>query len=181
MLTHLGSILALATARRAASRWSIAIRVGERASDVLADHDALTRLLAVSGAAEGLSTAQSPEFLAWRYGYEPLRYRVMLHGSSPADGLVVFRLRRRGNAVEAVACDVLVPESDPAVATALLREVARRTEASYVVRIRRPLVLPGPFVRVPRVGPILTCRPLDGSVVPPLRDWDLTLGDVELF
>jgi GNAT superfamily N-acetyltransferase len=181
MITHFGSVFALATARRAASLSSIAIRVGERASDVFADGDGVARLLAVRGSPEGLSTERSQQFFAWRYGYEPLRYRVMLQGSSPADGLVVFRLRRRGSAVEAVVCDVLVPESDPAVAAVLLREVARRTEATHLIRIHRSLVLRGPFVRMPRLGPTLTCRLLDGSVAPRLRDWDLTLGDVELF
>lgn len=181
MLTHVGSLFALATARQPASLWSIEVRVGERATEVFSDRDAVAQLLAARGAAEGLSTARSPEFFAWRYGYEPLRYRVMLHGSSPADGLVVFRLRRRGSAVEAVVGDVLVPEAEPTVATELLREVARRTEASYVIQIRRPFVLSGPFVRMPRTGPILACRPLDSGAAPRLRDWNLTLGDIELF
>jgi hypothetical protein len=95
--------------------------------------------------------------------------------------LVLFRLRRRGSAVEAVVCDLLLPEPSPEIERSLLRAVARSTAATYLIRLGRPIIAPGPFVRVPRIGPTLTCRRLDGAPVPPLRDWDLTLGDVELL
>lgn len=173
------SALLLATARRPASRWSIETSAGEPAGDVLADGHAIEQLLAVQATPTRLATASSPAHLAWRYGYRPLRYRVMLRGSSPADGLVVFRLRRRGRAIEAAVCDVLAP--DPAVGRALLRRVARQTDASYLLRIGGPLLSRDPFVRIPRAGPILTCRRLDGAPVPARSDWGLALGDVELL
>jgi hypothetical protein len=34
---------------------------------------------------------------------------------------------------------------------------------------------------LPGQGPLLTCRPLHTAPRPARRDWDLTLGDVELF
>jgi hypothetical protein len=37
------------------------------------------------------------------------------------------------------------------------------------------------FFRLPRVGPVLACRPLDDSPAPDLARWALNLGDVELF
>ena len=181
MLTRAASVLTLTTARKPASRSSIEIRVGERAADVFAERDAIASLLSSRGYAPGLVTVRTPEFLAWRYGFESLRYRVVLVGSSPTDGLAVFRLRRRGSAVEAVVCDVLTPGADPHLARSLVSSVARLTGADYLIRLRRAPVSPGPFVRLPRVGPILTCRRLDGEPVPGLRDWDLTIGDVEMF
>jgi hypothetical protein len=42
-------------------------------------------------------------------------------------------------------------------------------------------VTPDRFVRMPTVGPRLMCRPLDGSPVPDVDAWSLTMGDVELF
>jgi GNAT superfamily N-acetyltransferase len=181
MLTRAASALTLTTARKPASLWSIEIRVGERAADVFAERDAIASLLSTRPRARGLATVRTPELLAWRYGFESLRYRVVLGGSSPADGLAVFRLRRRGSAVEAVVCDVLTPGTDRHAARSLLRRVARLTGADYLIRLRRAPVSPGPFLRLPRVGPILTCRRLDGDRVPALRDWALSMGDVELF
>jgi GNAT superfamily N-acetyltransferase len=181
MLGRVGSLPILATARRPASLGSIEIRVGESAGEVFADRDAVAALLSAQPRARGLVTARSPELLAWRYGFAPLRYRVILGGSSPADGLVVFRLRRRGSAVEAVVCDALTPSADPRILRALLRDVARRTGADYLLQLRRRVVSPGPFLRLPRMGPILTCRRLDGNPVPSLRAWELTLGDIELL
>src|SRR5262249_16725846 len=133
MPTHVGSLRALATARQPASLWSIEIRFGERASDVFADRAAIATLLSARPPSSGLATARSPELLAWRCGYEPLRYRVVIRGSTPAEGLLVFRLRRRGNAVEAVVCDVLTPATDHRGARELAREVARRTGADYLL------------------------------------------------
>lgn len=181
MLTRPSSLLALATARQPASRWSIEIRVGEAAPEALADRDSLATLLRTPLPSRGLAAPRSPEFLAWRYGYEPLRYRVILSGSSLADGFVVFRLRRRGSAVEAVICDVVTPGADRGVSRALVRSVAESTGADYLIRLRRAPISPGPFVRIPRTGPTLTSRMLNGAAVPRANEWDLTMGDVELF
>jgi GNAT superfamily N-acetyltransferase len=181
MATRPRSLPAMMTARGPASLSSIELRVGERAADVFADREAVGRLLSGRLRARGLSTLRSPEFLAWRYGFEALRYRVLLAGSSPAAGIAVFRLRRRGSAVEAVVCDALTPETDPAVARALIKDLAGRSAADYLIRVRRPLVSRGPFIRLPRTGPILACRRLDGGPALSLNAWDLTMGDIELF
>jgi GNAT superfamily N-acetyltransferase len=181
MLGRARSALLLATARQAASRSSIETVVGESAHDVLADQHAIARLLSAQATPARLATASSPEYLSWRYGHRPLRYRVMLQGSSPADGLAVFRLRHRGRAIEAAVCEVLTPGPDPSVVRSLLRRIARETDATYLLRLGGPLLSREPFVRVPRTGPILTCRRLDSEPVPALHDWGLVLGDVELL
>ena len=97
---------------------------------------------------------------------------------------MVFRLRRRGDAVEAVVGDVLVPADDPARARRLVRKIAA-AKADYLLRLgstRAGGTLPrGGFLRLPRTGPILTCRPLDDAPAPPLAAWALTMGDVELL
>jgi len=48
-----------------------------------------------------------------------------------------------------------------------------------VLALGGPAWWPGGLVRLPRVGPILTCKPI-GTKGSPSR-WDLTLGDIELF
>ena len=94
----------------------------------------------------------------------------------PAAGLAMFRLRRRGSAVEAGVSDVLVRDGDARAERQLLRTVARRTGADYAIRLGAPLPRVG-FVPFPRQGPILTWRPLaDRSAPPALRDLDLVAG-----
>jgi GNAT superfamily N-acetyltransferase len=181
LLPRLGSLRALAHARTAANRWSIEINVGQRASDVFGERAEVENLLRALKPAAGLSTERTPEFLAWRYGYRGLRYRALLAGPSLGDGLVVFRLRRRGDAVEGVICDVLIPGDDASVERALLREVARATQAGYLLRLTREFTTPGPFIRIPMVGPVLAGRSLEGHPTPVLKEWNLSLGDVALL
>ena len=122
-------------------------------------------------------------FLAWRYNNPALGYRVLLHDSTPSAGFAVFRLRRRGRAVEAVLCDLFVPPGDLVAARALVRSIARGTDADYVIRIPDGVTRRG-FVRLPRTGPVLAFRALDGldtSMPPSLGEWALTMGDVELL
>ena len=98
------------TARRAAGRDAVATSFGRAAWEVFGDDpdvDARARLRA--GRAAGLATHKTQAFLAWRYNNPALGYRVLLHGSTPSAGFVVFRLRRRGRAVEAVLCDLFAP------------------------------------------------------------------------
>ena len=181
------------TARRAAGRDAVATSFGRAAWEVFGDdHDVDTLVDDLSPVA-GMATRRTQAFLAWRYNNPALGYRVLLHDSNPSAGLVVFRLRRRGRAVEAVVCDVLAPMTDglivPAdgIARGLLRRVARGTAADYLIQISSS----GPhsaagvtrrrFVRLPQTGPVLACRPLDGSAPPALGEWALTMGDVELL
>lgn len=181
MPTHLRSILAMRRSRVPASTTSIATRAGSDPATALADGASVEALLATQPPAAGLATPRTCDFMRWRYGFEPLRYRMTLLGSSPADGFAVFRLRRRGAAVEAVLCDVLAPGADPRAERELVRAVARTAVADYVLRVDRRLVSPGPLVRIPRVGPLLTIRSLDASPPPLPSSWSITAGDIELL
>lgn len=185
MPTRPGSLTTLLRARTPASRSAVLVRAGEAPREAFADRAGLAAVLATDPGPRGLASRRTPEFLAWRYGHEPLHYRVVLAGASVAEGIAVFHLRRRGAALEAVLCDVVVPEphrpSGQRVAHGLAREIARITGADYVLRIDHRPATAEPFVRVPRTGPLLTFRRLDGYVPPRLGRWRLTLGDIELF
>jgi hypothetical protein len=177
--------LVVATARRAAGRDAVATSFGRAAWDVLGGSTEVDALVVARPApVAGLTTRTTQDFLAWRYNNPALGYRVLLAGATPASGLVVFRLRRRGRAIEAVLCDQLVPDS--ATGDDLVRSLARGTPADYVIRIPDG-VTRGRFIRLPRTGPVLACRVLDGpdgleELVPPaLGEWALTMGDVELL
>ncbi|GGI05324.1 GNAT family N-acetyltransferase [Egicoccus halophilus] len=161
-------------ARVPADKWSLPATVGERAAEVLADDVRLGRLLAATRL-RGIATELSPAFLRWRYGFGPLHYR----GLQEDDGLVLFRLRRRGPATECVVGHLLA--TDDAVAGRLLRRMARETRADQVLQIAARPHLRGGFLPLSGGGPILTWRALASTPMPPLGAWDLTMGDVELF
>lgn len=177
----LWSLLRTARARTPAERWGEETSAGEPAAVVLSEHARLAALLASQPPGEGVRTDRGPEYLAWRYGFEPLNYRVLLAGSSVDDGLLVFRLRRRGPAVEAVVDDVIVPEADRRVARRLLSAATRRTGADHAVRFTEPSLPRAGYLPLPGQGPTLVWREVTETEPPPAEAWNLSLGDVELF
>ncbi len=174
------SALRMIRARVPAEKWSMDLDAGIPAEEALDDDHSLDRLLAATGAGaepHRLSTDRTPAHLRWRYRFGPLHYRAVVARGGPAAGLAVFRVRRRGSAVEAVLCELLAPEGG----AHLVAEIARTTAADYVIAAGAPV--PGTrMVKVPRFGPILTWRRVaDDAAAPPLADWRLAMGDVELF
>ena len=171
------SPLAAASAVRArvpADKWSLPTEVGEPATVVLDDARSLESLIAALPD-ERVRTDLDVEVLRWRYGFAPLHYRGLRAG----DGVVLFRLRRRGPATECVVGHVLAP--DAATARHLLRRVARVSGADQVLHLAPSAHLRGGYLPLPGAGPILTWRALAEDEMPPLDAWGLTLGDVELF
>jgi GNAT superfamily N-acetyltransferase len=171
----------VARARVPADRWSVPARAGHAAPDVLAD-PGLVGLVASALPATGLGTHRTPEYLRWRYGFGPLAYRAVTLGRDLRSGLAVFRLRRRGPALECALCEVLAPASDRSAPSALARRVARESGADYVIRLSGPALDRRGFLRLPGQGPVLTwCALADDVPGGRIDDWALTLGDVELF
>jgi GNAT superfamily N-acetyltransferase len=169
----------IATARVPAERWSAASTAGEAAIGLLADDAALGKLLDSLPEPVALRTRLSPAFLRWRYGTPLLAYRAIAAPGGVQDGLAIFRIRRRGDAREAALSDVIAAGGDRGGEAALTRAVTRAADADYVLRLGGGLVAPGGLVRLPGQGPILTWRALR-SPTPP-AEWDLSLGDIELF
>ena len=178
----LAAVRTMASSRTAADLWSLPTAAGVPAGEALADHAAVGDLLATVPADGRIRTRRSPASLAWRYaGFEPLAYRALTLGGGVAEGLALFRLRRRGPAVEAVIGEVLVPGGDWAAAARLARTVLRATNADYAICCGPPSVLRAGFLPLPRTGPLLTWKGLALGQRPGRAAWRLTLGDVELF
>ncbi len=174
------SALRMIRARVPAGKWSEPCTAGYAAPEVLADESAVDDLLATVEGPRGLRTRRTAATLRWRYGLEPLRYRVLLRGASVADGLAVFRVRRRGAAVETALVDLLVPGGDRRATRGLVGAVLDATRPDYLISVqRRPVA--GRSIRLPGQGPLLTWRGVNRTVVPDLPSWDLALGDIELF
>jgi GNAT superfamily N-acetyltransferase len=175
------SLLRLARARTPADKWSAPTDAGVPVSEVLADAEATTALLAAARPDDDrLRTLHTPAYLAWRYGFPPLHYRAVVAYGGLASGVVVFRLRRRGAALEAAVCEQIVPAGDDRTAPALIRQVLRETRADHAVQIGRARPARG-LLPVPGQGPTLVWRDLTAPVMPPADRWALGLGDIELF
>ena len=179
-LTSPASPWRMARARVPADIWSVPSTAGRPATEVLAS-PGLAELVGSVAPPGRLSTHRTPAFLRWRYGFGPLGYRAVTLGDDVRDGVALFRVRRRGSALECALCDVLAPAADPGAHRALVRSTARTSGADYVIRLGGPAVDRVGFVRAPR-GPVLTWRPLrDGTAGGRVDDWALALGDIELF
>ncbi len=174
-----GSPLAVARAVRArvpADKWSVPSEAGSPAGAVLADDEEITRLLARPMRA-GIRTALDAQVLRWRYGFAPLQYRGVR--MRDGGGIGLFRLRRRGPALECVVGHLLA--RDDAARRRLLARIATVSGADQVLQITdQPHVAAG-YLPLPGGGPVLTWRELVDTRCPPLESWQLTMGDVELF
>jgi hypothetical protein len=170
----------LVFARRPADLWSLATSAGDDARSVLEDAAGVEELVASTFPAAGkVGTDRTATYLRWRYGGGPVAYRALLSGATIRDGVVFFRLRRRGPATEAVIADVLIPGGDAGVVGRLCRRALQSSAADYGVGIG--CVRPRHWIPVPASGPLLTWRALARHDQLPLGGWDLSTGDIELF
>ena len=175
------SLVRLARARTPADKWSAPTDAGVPVADVLADDAAVATLLGASRPDDGrLRTRRTPDYLAWRYGFPPLHYRAIVAPGGVEEGLVVFRLRRRGAALEAAVCEQIVPVGDDRTAPRLVRRLLRDTGADHAVQIGHARPATG-LLPVPGQGPTLVWRDLTETTMPPADRWALGLGDIELF
>jgi hypothetical protein len=175
------SLLRVLRSRVPAEKWSDDLTCGVPAAQALADTSGVEALLKGLSPAGGLSTLRTPAFLSWRYGFPPLNYGVLRAGASITDGIAIFRLRRRGRCIEATICDLLVPGDDKPVKARLVRQLLRLSGADYALKAGGQAISEAAMLRAPRQGPVLTWRALAGPDQPPLAQWRLALGDIELF
>ena len=161
-------------ARVPAEQWSLPCNAGMAAHEVLADAEEVEWLLDLRPG-EGIRTDLGVEVLRWRYGFPALRYRALRDN----DGIVLFRLRRRGPVTECVVGHVLA--RGPAASRRLVRRAARASGAHQALLLTRHAPVRSGYVPLPGAGPILTWRRLGATTMPALERWDLTMGDVELF
>jgi hypothetical protein len=176
----LGGWTRLLRAGGPADRWSLHSLGGVPASSALADRAPVERLLAGMSDTGLMHTRLSVDYLRWRYCLPTLGYRILTHGHTIEDGAVVFRLRRRGRAVEAVISDLLVPGDRQKLRGELSRRVLAVTGADYMLWIPRARAMSATLT-TPGWGPTLTWRAVTDNTMPSLPHWSLSLGDVELF
>lgn len=155
-----------------AERWSLDLDVGVPALDWL-DRGGFDERLSVDSDGRRLRTNADAAYLAWRFGASWLGYRVVEDGECT----LIVRARGRGSSKELA---VVAEFGEPVAVQRLARSVARAARCSHALRIGRPGLAAG-FVALPLGGPLLTVLALSDAGTPPLANWGLTLGDVELF
>lgn len=166
----LTSAPAIGRARTAANLWSEPSSAGVSLTEA---SERLLEAVSAPGTSGRLRTRHSADYIAWRYGFDPLHYRVM---PGPGGDWAVFRVRKRGGATEAVIAET--PTGTAAGHRSVVRAVLRATRADYAIMIGSASL---GAIPVPLLGPTLTCLPLGLPSVPPLSAWDLQMGDVEMF
>jgi GNAT superfamily N-acetyltransferase len=174
----LSVIRGLVQRRPASRRLPEVTSAGLAAGEVLAQVDEVEALLAARARPPALETHLSPAELAWRYGESPLHYRALLAGSRPRDGMVLFRIVRRGTIREARLCDMLVPADGQATAKRLIRRLAEEPGVDAIVRAGAALLSRDGFMRIPGSRITVVGKSLRG--VPPSA-LHLRQGDLEVF
>lgn len=167
-----GRVVTTARARVAADLWSQPLDIGLDVNSWLDHHEPIVE---APRDPRRIVTPESAAFWRWRFGNDLLGYRVVESADSSA--AVVVRARRRGSSIELVQA---ATSGDPAGVEAACRRALTTSGADHLLAIGRPDLRHG-RLPLPGVGPRLVMRSLSGVAVPPLANWALTLGDVELF
>ena len=166
-----GAVQALRS-RVPADRWSTELDVGVTVEEWLSSGGVAGRHTAPTDVRE-IRTNLDDEFLEWRFGGELLGYRVVDDG----DSAVIVRVRLRGASKElAVVAEFGAPKATQRLAA----RAAKAAQCSYAIRVGRPNPATG-YVDLPGGGPTLTWRAVNDGSFPPLPNWALSLGDIELF
>lgn len=151
----------------------------------------LARLRGLCDSPRRYGTRLDRGYLLWRYVKCPgIRYR--LASVDPERALVAFRVRQRGRFRELTLCDVLAERSSrgaraaTATITGLLRDLSpdHAVCAAHAALPETKVLVAAGFMPVPRLGPILTVRPLNVAGLPDPRargSWGASVGDLELF
>ena len=165
-----GGAMRMARSRVASSHWPLDVALGEPVLDVVVD-------LAIADAStmgrSAIATNVSTRFYEWRYGADFLGYRAVAGDG----GHLVCRVRQRGDAKELVMLDS--PGLDISSAERVAARMLRANGLDHALRIGAPDVRNG-FVRAPG-GPVVTWRSVRAEAMPPLANWRIGMGDVELF
>ena len=166
-------------ANTAASKWSTPTEFGVDAAEAFADADHCASLLASMAPPTKITTDRDAAYLAWRYSFGPLHYRVMMVNDKRGHGAIVFRVRQRGSAQEVAICDIIGP---PGLGIGrALGDILRGTGADYLVVGSGSSGLRAGCIPVSKLGPKLTWRSIVRPGTPTLDDLNLAVGDVELF
>lgn len=161
------AVARVAASRTAAGKWSEPTDVGVDAATFFSDASGSSTTAGPDHPPTGgWTTDRTPDWWRWRFAFPQLAYRVV----GDLDAGLVFRLRRRGRALELAVAETLGTPPP-----GLVRATLRRTGADHALGLTGVTGRP-----VRALGPVVTTRDL-ARPAPDLAQLDLSLADVELF
>lgn len=177
VVPRLRSLRKIARSNVPADLWSIETDVGTDARTFFDDPDERWKRL-WTGRFERWEVERSRTWCIWRYGLEPLHYRVLTakdvgHGGT---GAIVFRLRHRGECTEAT---VVQSTAIGRTRRRLVRELL--DHADYVLIAGETPRGLRPAVSTTRLSPLVTWRDLAHEGPIPIEQFRFNLADLELF
>jgi GNAT superfamily N-acetyltransferase len=140
------------------------------------------------------ATPRTSAYIRWRYAAIPgFDYRAIWNLDGDHGAAVIFRRKVERGLQELRLCEVLIGAGSRSrrLGRDLLHDLAENGDADYITAMaatgtpeQRALLRSG-FLPAPRIGPVMTVRPLN-AVAPapsPLQRsaWNLSIGDLELF
>lgn len=158
--------------------------------------DQLSRLIAdweTTRIQVGLRTVRNFDYLHWRYGQHPtIQYGVYAEKDASSGqllGFAILRPNQRHGWQEVVLTDLFLTQPNKDIGKQLLHNLARHIRADYLIAhfaehtLELHLLQRSAFLRLPRQGMIFTVRPLQPGLDKLIRpdQWDLSLGDLEIF
>ena len=140
----------------------------------------------------GLRTPRTLAYLDWRYGQHPTVQYGVYAETTTANQLVGFAILRpnvRYGWQEVVLTELCLAEPAGATGRRLLRNLPRQLRGDYLIAhfaeatAERQLLRRSGFLRLPRQQMTFTVRPLQPGLdwLSQPAQWDLTLGDLEIF
>ncbi len=155
-------------------------------------NELISRSAALNDTDDRLVTVRSAEYLGWRYADHPnlTYYSVNLENNGELLGSAIFRTNTRFGLKEIVLTELLVARPDDKLCGEIIKQIISAVKADYMVAyfkegsfVKQTLRKNG-FRPVPKMGMDFTSRRLNSNIkVDPyiLDNWDLTIGDIELF
>lgn len=140
----------------------------------------------------GIRTRRTPSYLDWRYGQHPhIQYGVYTEADATGQllGFAILRPNLRYGWQESVLAELLLGEQTITFGAQFLHRLRKQLQSDYLIAHASPRTLEYQllrrvgFLRAPRRGMIFTTRPLQDAMaaINQPANWDLTLGDLEIF
>ncbi|MCE7979665.1 MAG: GNAT family N-acetyltransferase [Caldilinea sp. CFX5] len=140
----------------------------------------------------GLRTSRTLAYLTWRYGQHPtVQYGVYAEATKDNQlvGFAILRPNVRYGWQEVVLTELCLVAPERGSGGRLLQNITRQLRGDYLIAhfaeqtLERQLLRRNGFLRLPRQQMTFAVRPLQPGLewLSQSAQWDLTLGDLEIF
>ena len=139
----------------------------------------------------GFRTARDLSYLQWRYGRQPnIKYWIYAHENNTGlDGFLIVRPYVRYGLQGVFLNEMFLREPSRDTGLHILKGFINHFKGNYIIAhfsdgtIERDILVRQRFFRIPVTGIVFTVKPLKDNILDPgnSNNWDMTLGDLEIF